>query len=39
MNDLERFRATVSGQRPDRILYTAGFTPDLHRRLIEHTGT
>ena len=39
MTELERFQATVSGERPDRILYTAGFTPDLHRRLVEHAGT
>ena len=35
----ERFLATLSGQRPDQILYSAGFTPDLHRRMIEHAGT
>ena len=39
MTDSERFKATISGQRPERILYTAGFTPDLHRRLVEHAGT
>ncbi len=39
MTQLERFQATVSGQRPEGILYTAGFTPDLHRRLVEHAGT
>ena len=39
MNDLQRFHATVNGERPDGILYTAGFTPDLERRLIEHAGT
>ncbi len=39
MTPLERFHATVSGERPDEILYTAGFTPDLQRRLIEHART
>ena len=39
MNDLEVFRATVSGQKPARVLYTADFTPDLERRLMEHAGT
>jgi len=39
MTELERFRLTVSGRRPDGILYTAGFTPDLKDRLVEHTGT
>ncbi len=39
MTQRERFMATVSGQRPEGILYTAGFTPDLHRRLVEHAGT
>jgi len=39
MTELERFQATVSGRRPDRILYTAGFTPDLEQRLIRHAGT
>jgi len=39
MNQLERFRATCAHQRPDRLLYAAGFTPDLHRRLAEHVGT
>ena len=39
MTELERFQATVSGRRPEGILYTAGFTPDLQRRLIEHAGT
>jgi uroporphyrinogen decarboxylase len=37
--DLENFRATVEHRRPGRILYHAGFTPDLHRRLVEHAGT
>jgi uroporphyrinogen decarboxylase len=39
MTDLERYHATLSGRRPDRILYSAGFTPDLERRLVEHAGT
>ena len=39
MTELERFRATVEGRRPEGILYTAGFTPDLQRRLVEHAGT
>ena len=39
MTDLECFHTTLNGQRPDRLLYTAGFTPDLRRRLVEHTGT
>ena len=38
MTELERFRATIAGQRPEGILYTAEFTPDLRRRLIEHTA-
>ena len=37
--DLERWQATISGERPQSILYTADFTPDLKRRLIEHAGT
>lgn len=39
MTQLERFQATVAGERPEGILYTAGFTPDLQKRLIEHAGT
>jgi uroporphyrinogen decarboxylase len=39
MTDLEVFRATLAGQRPARILYTADFTPDLHTRLVQHAGT
>jgi len=35
----ERFQATVSGERPERILYTAGFTPDLRDRVAAHAGT
>jgi uroporphyrinogen decarboxylase len=37
--DLEVFRATVAHERPPRILYHAGFTEDLHRRVVEHIGT
>ena len=39
MNELERFLATVAGRRPDKVLYTAGFTPDLSQRLVQHVGT
>ncbi|MHC4718147.1 MAG: hypothetical protein ACYS5V_14335, partial [Planctomycetota bacterium] len=39
MTQRERFLATVSGRKPEGILYTAGFTPDLQRRLVEHAGT
>ncbi len=39
MIDLERFRATVDGHRPEGILYTADFTPDLRKRLVERAGT
>jgi uroporphyrinogen decarboxylase len=39
MTDLRDFRATVAHQRPSRILCHAGFTPDLHRRVVEHAGT
>ena len=39
MNELERFRATCAHERPDRLLYNASFTPDLHRRLADHLGT
>jgi uroporphyrinogen decarboxylase len=37
--DLESFYATTKHRRPGRILYSAGFTPDLKRRVIEHIGT
>lgn len=37
--DLENFRATTEHRRPGRILYHAGFTQDLHRRVVEHIGT
>jgi uroporphyrinogen decarboxylase len=37
--DLDCFLATTEHRRPARILYHAGFTDDLHRRVIEHIGT
>ena len=37
--DLECFRATVEHRRLGRVLFYASFTPDLERRVIEHTGT
>jgi uroporphyrinogen decarboxylase len=37
--DLEAFRDTVAHRRPWRVLYHGGFTPDLHRRVVEHVGT
>ncbi len=37
-SDLECFRATVEHRRPPRVLYHAGFTPDLQRRVREHIG-
>ncbi len=37
--DRQDFLATTSFQRPSRILYHAGFTADLHRRVVEHIGT
>lgn len=37
--DLEAFIATTEFRRPSRILYHAGFTQDLRRRVIEHIGT
>jgi uroporphyrinogen decarboxylase len=36
--DLEVFRDTVNHRRPARVLYIAGFTPDLLRRLGQHIG-
>lgn len=39
MTQLERFCATCAHERPDRLLYAAGFTPDLSRRLAEYLGT
>jgi len=35
-SDLENFHATTSHRRPGRILFHAGFTPDLERRVKEH---
>ena len=37
--DLACFVATTEHRRPARILYHAGFTEDLHRRVVEHIGT
>jgi len=37
--DLEDFYATTEHRRPSRVLYHAGFTDDLQRRVIEHIGT
>jgi len=37
--DRADFLATTEHRRPSRILYHAGFTEDLRRRLIEHIGT
>jgi len=37
--DLEDFLATTEFIRPSRILYHAGFTEDLRRRVVEHIGT
>lgn len=37
--DRDDFLATVEHRRPGRILYHAGFTPDLQRRVIDHIGT
>jgi len=39
MSQRERFRATCAHERPDRLLYNASFTPDLHKRLADHLGT
>jgi len=39
MTDLENFMATTEHRRPGRILFYAGFTPDLQQRLIDHIGT
>ena len=36
--DLECFRATTEHRTPGRVLYTAGFTPDLQQRVLEHVG-
>jgi len=37
--DLDDFIATTEHRRPSRILYRAGFTEDLRRRVVEHIGT
>jgi len=37
--DLEVFLDTTAHRPPARILYSAGFTPDLRRRVVEHIGT
>jgi len=37
-NDLENFRATTAHQQPDRLLYSASFTPDLLERVKAHVG-
>ena len=37
--DLDDFLATTAHRRPSRILYHAGFTDDLRRRVVEHIGT
>ena len=36
--ELEIFRATVEHRRPGRIMYRAGFTPDLDLRVKQHVG-
>lgn len=36
---LDNLRAVLAHQRPAWVPYRAGFTPDLQRRLVEHTGT
>ena len=38
-SDLKAFRDTAAHRLPARILYEARFTPDLHRRIIEHIGS
>jgi len=37
--DLDDFLAIVEHRRPSRVLYHAGFTEDLRRRVVEHIGT
>ena len=37
--DLDDFLATTEHRQPSRVLYSAGFTEDLHRRVVEHIGT
>ena len=36
--DLECFLATTEHRRPGRILYHAGFTPDLYERVQQYVG-
>ncbi len=38
MTELERYRATVNHQRPDRLLFHLSFTPDLDQRVRQHEG-
>ncbi|HPD16470.1 MAG TPA: uroporphyrinogen decarboxylase family protein [Planctomycetota bacterium] len=38
-SDWADFLATTEHRRPSRILYHAGFTDDLRKRLVEHIGT
>jgi uroporphyrinogen decarboxylase len=38
MNQLERYKATVSHKRPDNLLFNFGCTPDLASRLRNHLG-
>lgn len=37
--DRDSFFAATEHRKPNRILYHAGFTPDLKRRVIERVGT
>ena len=37
--DLRVFQDTTAHRRPARILYRAGFTPDLYARVVAHIGT
>jgi len=37
--DLQAFRDTTAHRPPGRILYSADFTPDLRRRVVEHIGS
>ena len=39
MTDRDNFLAATEHRRPERTLFYAGFTPDLHRRVVEHIGT
>jgi len=38
MTQRERYLATVNHERPDRLLFHMGFTPDLHRRMLAAEG-